>query len=31
VPFGSTACESISGAKKSSMLVPPEPGPLNDE
>ena len=29
-PFGSTACESISGPKKSSMLVPFEPGPLND-
>ena len=29
-PFGSTACESISGPKKSSMLLPPEPWPLND-
>ena len=29
-PFGMTACESISGPKKSSMLWPFEPGPLND-
>ena len=29
-PFGSTAWESISGPKKSSMLVPFELGPLNE-